>query len=153
MWIPGLLLLPSLRPRPQSPQFMLLLLLQETPGFNYSSTAYFAVWSQSQVHEKDLILSKGKTLLDNTYLTADPAGINNNTKIWVWAVPLEPESVTALFIFFIKLPPYSINSDWWSRGSNPTSKVYQLYQQRDASYAFLLLSFLIHKMETREPYS
>lgn len=65
-------------------QFLLLLLLEETSGFNYSSAAYFAVWSQSQIHEKDLILSKGKTLLDNTYLTADTAGINNNnTKIWV----------------------------------------------------------------------
>lgn len=66
-----------------------LLLPEETSGFNYSSTAYFAVRSQQQIHEQDLILSKGKTLIYSTYLTADPADINNNAQIWVQVVSSE----------------------------------------------------------------
>lgn len=36
----------SIFPSPFPLQVLLLLLLEETSGFNYSSTAYFAVWSQ-----------------------------------------------------------------------------------------------------------
>ena len=80
----------SIFPSYSLPQVLLLLWLEETSGLNYSSTAYFAVWSQQQIHEKDLILSKVKTLLHNTYLTVDPAGINTTTKIWTSVVSFEP---------------------------------------------------------------